>query len=148
MFAITLVIVSLNDFLFFRIENEVVLFLLGLYAISFVLGVSGSNFVLGASMAVAVFAITYVMNRKNLIGGGDVKLLFPLLLFAESDMNEFVLGMSVSGVLLCVVYMLFAKKIFLFRKKIITQLQIFYQKKNRSLFFKFRFKSRLERRFS
>jgi Flp pilus assembly protein protease CpaA len=108
-----------------------------LYAISIISGVSGGNFMFGISTAVVVFVITYILNRKNLIGGGDVKLLFPLLLFAESDIDGFIIGISVSGVLLSVIYILCSKKIFIFRKKAIIWLWNFYQEQKESLLFKF-----------
>ncbi|MDR2067951.1 MAG: hypothetical protein LBP41_03115, partial [Holosporaceae bacterium] len=43
-FGVILLIISANDFLFFRIENEYVLFLLGLYLLSCAFGISGNNF--------------------------------------------------------------------------------------------------------
>jgi Flp pilus assembly protein protease CpaA len=100
-------------------------------------GVSGGNFMFGISIAVAVFGVTYILNQKNLIGGGDVKLLFPLLLFAESDMDEFIIGISVSGILLSMIYILYSKKIFIFRRKALRWLWNFYQEQRRSLFLKF-----------
>jgi Flp pilus assembly protein protease CpaA len=93
-----------------------------LYVISYAIGVSGSRFVFGLSISVIVFAITLILNRYSLIGGGDVKLLFPLLLFAENNMYAFMIAVSVSGIVLSCIYIIFGKYIFFLRKKIITYL--------------------------
>lgn len=136
LFGITLLIVSINDFLFFRIENGIVVFLLSLYAVSCVFGVSGGNFTQGISLAIGMLIVTCVLNRLNMIGGGDVKLLFPLLLFSESNIYQFIIGVSVSGVLLSVIYALFASKILFFRKRMISWLCIFYKEKKEFRFLK------------
>lgn len=128
--GIALLVVSINDFLFFRIENEVVIFLFGLYAVSCISGVSGSNFIFGFSIATVTFAITCILNRLNMMGGGDVKLLFPLLLFMESDVYQFAIGVSIAGILLSIIYVLFVKKVFFFRRRIVTWLCIFQKEKN------------------
>lgn len=120
--GIVLVIVSLNDFLFYRIEDETIWALLGLYALSCVLGVSGHNFLNGLYIAVGSFIITLIMNRFDLIGGGDVKLIFPLLLFAESSFDAFLWGVSVGGVLLSLIYILSGRIVSDFRKKIVKKL--------------------------
>jgi Flp pilus assembly protein protease CpaA len=130
-FGIVLLIISINDFLFFRIENEAVQFLLALYAVSCILGVSGTNFLFGLAIACGVFFITWALNQYNLIGGGDVKLLFPLLLFSENNLTTFMMGVSVSGLILSFIYIVFGRYIFFFRRKIVTWLYIFYKRRKK-----------------
>lgn len=132
LFGILLIIVSLNDFLFYRIEDEVVLSLIGLYILSCILGVSGGNFLSGLYMAITGFIVTLIMNRFNLIGGGDVKLLFPLLLFSEKYFNEFLIGVSLGGVVLALAYIFMGQKICDFRKKTIKKLQQITKKHNKT----------------
>jgi Flp pilus assembly protein protease CpaA len=86
-----------NDFLFFRIENESVQCILLLYIISCVFGISGGNFIFSLTIAICVFAITWGLNQHDMIGGGDVKLLFPLILFAENNLCSFLIGVSISA---------------------------------------------------
>jgi Flp pilus assembly protein protease CpaA len=121
-FGAILLIVSVCDFLFFRIENEYSLALLILYAISFVCGTSGSNFVEGLTIAAATFVVTAILNRFNLIGGGDVKLLFPAILLCENSLSTFWFGLSVGGIALAVVYLIFGQGIFSARQKLIRRL--------------------------
>lgn len=117
-----LVLVCINDFLFFRIENELVVALLILYIISCLCNISGGNIIAGAATATIVFLITWVLNRCNLIGGGDVKLLFPLLLFSENSLSSFFLITAIAGLILCGVYIFYGRRIFLFRKRFVTGL--------------------------
>ena len=130
-----LVIIALNDFMFFRIENEYVLFLFLLYAVSYCFGVSGQNFVLALETAAITFAVCFVLNRYNLIGGGDVKLLVPLILFAENDMFEFVWGTSIGGIILALAYICCGKKIANLRKALFEVFSEFKKKKIRFLRF-------------
>jgi len=129
------VIVALNDFMFFRIENEYVLFLFLLYAISYCFGVSGQNFILAIETAAITFAVCFVLNQYNLIGGGDVKLLVPLILFAENDMFEFVWGTSIGGVVLALAYICCGKRIANLRKKLFEIFSAWKKKKIRFLRF-------------
>ncbi|MDR2646113.1 MAG: prepilin peptidase [Holosporaceae bacterium] len=137
MFGILLLIISIGDFLFFRIENEYVLALTILYVISCASGVSGNNFCNGFAAAIATFAVTFGLNHFNLIGGGDVKLLFPMVLFAESNLLTFLIGVSIGGVILAIVYFLFSRQIFFMRRKIICSLYIFSRKQNKSCLLNF-----------
>lgn len=120
--GIILLIISLNDFLFYRIEDESIWILIGIYVLSCILGVSGHNFWSGFFIASGAFIVTLIMNRFGLIGGGDVKLLFPLILFAESYFYEFLVGVSVGGVILSLTYMLEGRRICNLRKKIIRKI--------------------------
>jgi Flp pilus assembly protein protease CpaA len=131
-FGILLLIISVGDFLFFRIENEYVLALIALYVISCIGGVSGNNFCDGLTAAIATFAVTFGLNRLNLIGGGDVKLLFPIVLFSESNLSTFLVGVSIGGVVLAIAYFLLSRQIFFMRRKIIGSLYTFSRKQNKS----------------
>ncbi len=111
-------IIALNDFMFFRIENEYILFLFLLYGISYSFGFSGQNFILALETAAITFAVCFVLNQYNFIGGGDVKLLVPLILFAENDMFEFVWGTAIGGVILALTYMCCGKRVANLRKKL------------------------------
>jgi Flp pilus assembly protein protease CpaA len=122
----------MGDFLFFRIENEYVLALMVLYLISYVSGVSGNNFLYGFTIAVVTFAVTLVLNYFNLIGGGDVKLLFPVILFSENDLSTFLWGISVGGAFLAMVYLFFSRQIFFIRRSLIGFLYILNKKQNKS----------------
>jgi Flp pilus assembly protein protease CpaA len=122
LFGLILMLVCINDFLFFRIEDELIIALLTLYAVSCLCCISGKNIIVGSATAIIVFLITWGLNRFNFIGGGDVKLLFPLILFAENDVSSFFLTVSVAGIALCIVYMCCGRRIFLFRKKLVTNL--------------------------
>jgi Flp pilus assembly protein protease CpaA len=130
-------IISINDFLFFRIENEYVLSLLALYLIAYVFGTSDYNFFKAFKLSGGVFVIAWVLNRYNLIGGGDVKLLFPLLLFAENHIQAFLFGTSMGTLFLALLYVLFHKHIFFLRRKIIISLYTFRKNRNKSILLNF-----------
>lgn len=121
--SVVLLVVAINDFLFYRIEDESILCLIALYIISCAFGVSGNNFVFGFYMACAVSAVLIVLNQFELIGGGDVKLIFPLLLFAENNVGDFLIGTSVAGVILSLLYIVFQKRIILLRKRVINYIK-------------------------
>ncbi|MDR2158213.1 MAG: prepilin peptidase [Holosporaceae bacterium] len=136
-FGLILLIISAGDFLFFRIENEYVLSLMVLYAISYMLGVSGRNFTEGLVVAVATFVITLALNRFNLIGGGDVKLLFPVILFSENNISNFLVGISVGGVVLAAMYLIFSRQIFFIRRNLVRYLYAFNEKQKKSSLLRF-----------
>lgn len=117
-FAVVLLIIALNDFMFFRIENEYVLFLFLLYVISCCFGVSGQNFADAFKIACVTFAICFVLNQFNFIGGGDVKLLVPLILFSENNLIEFIWGTAIGGLVIAAIYMSFGEKVSNLRKKL------------------------------
>lgn len=131
LFVLMLLIVSINDFLFFRIEDEIVITLLILYGVSCLIGESGGNFANGIIVALVIGVITIILNRFNMIGGGDVKLLFPLILFAENHLSDFALGTAFSGFLLSIIYISFGKKIFFFRRKILHKIDGYHKGGNK-----------------
>ena len=134
-FAVVLIVIALNDFVFFRIENEYVLFLLFLYAMSCIFGISGQNFAETWRVACITFVVCFVFNRFNLIGGGDVKLLVPLILFAENNIFEFVWGTSIGGLVVALIYIFCGKKVAIVRKKLFSIFSAWKKKKIRFLRF-------------
>jgi Flp pilus assembly protein protease CpaA len=132
LFGVILLIICVGDFLFFRIENEYVLALMVLYLISCVGGISGGNFSHGLAMAIITFLITLLLNYFHLIGGGDVKLLFPVILFSENDLSAFLWGLSIGGAFLAFVYLFFSRQIFFIRRNLIRFLYILNKKQNKS----------------
>ena len=117
-----MLIIGINDFLFFRIEDENVLALIFLYAISCFLGISGNNLLMSLSVASGVFVLAFIMNQFNLIGGGDVKFLFPLVLFSENNLAELLLSVSISGLILALIYLFAREKVDKLRKIIIEKI--------------------------
>ena len=132
-FFVLLVIVGVNDFLFFRIENEYVLSLIALYVLSCAFGVSGSNFPYTFAWTAMMFGVTFVLNQFNLIGGGDVKLLVPLMLFAENNWETFVIATAISGCGISLLYVCFPEYIFELRSKLIELIRKFKSKKIKAL---------------
>ena len=131
-FSVLLLIISLNDFLFFRIEDENILCLIALYIVSCLFGITGNNILMDLFSASIAFSVAFVMNQLNWIGGGDVKLLFPLVLFAGGNLSCFILGISVAGLILAIIYLIIPHKINLLRKYIIQKLQKSTKNKNKS----------------
>ena len=121
-FLILMIIIGINDFLFFRIEDENIWALLALYVISCFLGISGNNLLLSLLIASSVFAVAFIMNQFNWIGGGDVKFLFPLVLFSENNLADLMLSVSVSGLILALIYLSAREKIDKLRKIIIQKI--------------------------
>lgn len=119
-FAVVMLIIALNDFMFFRIENEYVLFLLLLYTVSYFLGISGQNLSEAVQVACITFVICFLLNQFGLIGGGDVKLLVPLILFAENDIFNFILGTSVGGLIVALIYIFCEQGVINIRKKLFS----------------------------
>ena len=117
-----MIIIGINDFLFFRIEDENIWALLALYVISCFLGISGNNLLLSLLIASSVFAVAFIMNQFNWIGGGDVKFLFPLVHFSENNLADLMLSVSVSGLILALIYLSAREKIDKLRKIIIQKI--------------------------
>lgn len=132
MFVTVLLLISLNDFLFFRIEDEYTLFLLGLYVVSCTLGISGHDFWNAVGIFIIIFVAALPLNHRNLIGGGDVKLLLPLLLFTEGDVLAFLLWTSVGGAILSLFYLLFRRQIFFIRRRMVVRLHATGRNRNKS----------------
>jgi Flp pilus assembly protein protease CpaA len=131
LFGIILLIISVGDFLFFRIEDEYIIALTILYVVSCIGGISGENFTYGLTIASITFVITLVMNHLGLIGGGDVKMLFPVILLSENNLITFLFGISIGGALLSIIYLIFGRQIFFIRRKLVSHLCLFKKKKRK-----------------
>ena len=130
LFAVLLLLISINDFLFFRIEDEYIITLFLFYIIFCFLGVLGQHFLESCGIAILLFATTVLMNRYGAMGGGDVKLIVPLILLAENNLMTFFTGTCISSLILSICYLLFYSRIFLVRKTIITYLFLKFKNKN------------------
>lgn len=119
-----LLIIAINDFLFFRIENEYVFALVLLYIFSCVIGISGHNIWQGVISASVAFVICFLLNQKGLLGGGDVKLIVPLLFFAENNPVSFITGMSIGGFFLGTIYIFYFRSIFFLRRRLVLSLYV------------------------
>jgi Flp pilus assembly protein protease CpaA len=84
--------------------------------------------------AAITFVVTLVMNHCGLIGGGDVKMLFPVILLSENNLLTFLIGISVGGAVLSIIYIVFGRQIFFLRRKIVSYLCFFKKKKNKLTF--------------
>ncbi|MDR2068138.1 MAG: hypothetical protein LBP41_04085, partial [Holosporaceae bacterium] len=76
----------------------------------------------------------WIFNRYNLIGGGDIKLLCPLLLFSENNVPAFLLGISIGGVIVPLFYLIFSRQIFFWRRKMVVSLYILNKNQHKSFF--------------
>ncbi|MDR0968306.1 MAG: hypothetical protein LBL99_01565, partial [Holosporaceae bacterium] len=86
------------------------------------------NFNVGLTVAVATFIITWILNRFDLIGGGDVKLLFPTILLCENNLSAFWFGLSFGGGALALVYLFFGRRIILIRRNLARRLRILHKR--------------------
>lgn len=87
-FAASLLYAAYTDFKEMRITNKTCLVgfgAYGVYALSLSLGGNTSAILSGLWVAAAVFSVTALMNAKNALGGGDVKLLTVLALWTGSQ---------------------------------------------------------------
>jgi Flp pilus assembly protein protease CpaA len=97
-------------------------------------GISGGNFYNGLVTAVITFITTLIMNHCGLIGGGDVKMLFPVILLSEDNLTIFLIGISLGGAILSTVYIIFGRQIFFLRRKIVSYLYLSKKKKKKCSF--------------
>lgn len=111
--ALTLfAIICVNDFLFFRIEDSVVIGAILYYLLLFVTGRTDCSIYYSLSAASLFFVTSAALNYFNLIGGGDVKLLFAIGLLVPSSLFEFFCALSVMSLGMVFVYSTFNKQIF------------------------------------
>lgn len=123
--SLILLAVCLNDFLLFRIQNEHIVWMCGLYVVSCIFGVSGHNIVLAMCFAISSCTAAFFMNKKKLIGGGDVKLLFPLIIFAENDLYLFWTGVCIGSFVIAMLYIGFSNDIVQIRTKMFKKISQF-----------------------
>lgn len=120
--SIILLLISIGDFLYFRIENSFIIAILVIYVIGCVTGITGNNILFGFIVSIICFIVGAILNYNNLLGGGDVKLIFALALFSEQYAIDMLFAVSVSGFVLALVYMIFNKKIHRLRYRMIHKI--------------------------
>lgn len=120
--AILLLCICINDFLYFRIENEYVIALITLYIIHLSLNVQQISILQHLSFAVLAFITCVILNYFDLMGGGDAKLIFPLALFAGDNIMNFLLYVSLAGLFLAAIYAFLGEKIELATKNVTTKI--------------------------
>jgi prepilin peptidase CpaA len=81
----TLFYVALTDLKEFKIRNELVLVLAGLYVIFAVLSGYWRTMYWNVALAAIMFAVMLYFYSQNLMGGGDVKMLTVAFLWAGLD---------------------------------------------------------------
>lgn len=132
-----LILVCIDDFTYYTISNKHVLGIILLYIIAFSSGVLiEDKFWLTFNYACIFFTIFFIFNQLNYIGGGDVKLIFALILWIGADnVFNFALLVSCISVVITLIYGVAWKYILNLRRyisKIIWSrktLQFFVQKK-------------------
>ncbi len=103
-------IIAVNDLLFFRIEDSVVVSSIILYCIFCISGITSWS-LYALSIGSIFFISSAILNRLNMLGGGDVKLLFGIGLLVSDHMLEFFLAMSLVSVIAVSIYILFWRTI-------------------------------------
>jgi len=116
--SILFLIVCINDFLFFRIEDSLSVSLVVLYAIAYISGDINSSILQALSIASLCFAISVVLNHFDLLGGGDVKLLFGIGLFISDSPISFMICLSVFSLIIAAIYITCSKNIELIRQRL------------------------------
>ena len=103
--SILFLIVCINDFLFFRIEDSLSISLVVLYTIAYVSGDVNASIFQALSIASLCFAISVILNHFDLLGGGDVKLLFGIGLFIAEDPMSFMICLSGFSLIIAAIYL-------------------------------------------
>lgn len=96
-------IIAINDLLFFRIEDSVVILSIMLYCLICFVGIIDWS-LYALSIGSIFFISSAIFNRLNMLGGGDVKLLFGIGLLVSPDMFAFFLALSFVSVVAVSVY--------------------------------------------
>ena len=118
---ILLLIIAVNDFLFFRIEDSVNIAVVSLFGIGWLFGLLHNYSIVSAlSVASFCFVVSVVLNYFELLGGGDVKLLFGVGLFISGNPSIFLYALSISSLIIATAYIYKGKEIEIFRKKMAT----------------------------
>ena len=126
---ILLLIVAINDFLFFRIEDSVNIALVVLFVIGWLFDCLPHYSIVNAvSIASFCFIISAILNYFELLGGGDVKLLFGIGLFISNNPSLFLYALSIFSLIIATAYMAKGGWIETFRRRIAN---LALNKKNR-----------------
>lgn len=108
--AVPVLWAALTDLRRFEIPNECSITLIALYPLYLVVSPDPVNVVGGIVTAVAVFALTFTIYLFGRLGGGDVKLMTALALWAgPTYIIDFIVIMTLSGALLSFIYLTKAK---------------------------------------
>lgn len=137
--GILLILIAINDILFYRIEDELIVALLCTFLV-FACWRDPNNVSLYPLLyAVIFFFIGAVCNAFGMIGGGDVKMMSALLLF-DPDMTELIFVMSISGLVVGAIYYFFGRYISRIRSLLLLSV---FSKKECSILYKMLFPSLL-----
>ena len=109
--TILLAIVCINDFLFLRIEDSLDIALVALFIIGYMNGITGHDIFHALSIASLCFVISMILNHFDLLGGGDVKLLFGIGLFISDSISMFLISLSIFSLVTALLYMRFGQHI-------------------------------------
>ena len=107
--SILFLIVCVNDFLFFRIEDSLSISLVVLYTIAYLSGDVNASIFQALSIASLCFVVSVILNHFDLLGGGDVKLLFGIGLFIAEDPMLFMICLSGFSLIIAAIYMTCSK---------------------------------------
>lgn len=116
-FLLLMIIISIDDFIFYEIKNSHIICLLAISICRWILKNStGVDLFYTLCIAAIVFVILYFLSIKDLIGGGDVKLAPALILFlGYKESYDFFFITSLIGGMIAVFYILFTKYINILR---------------------------------
>lgn len=109
--VILFMVICVNDFLFFRIENSVVVGVIVYYCLLLISGKMECSILYSISIASFLFVVSLILNHFDLLGGGDVKLLFGIGLLIPSRLFEFFCALSIMSMLMIFMYSFCNKKI-------------------------------------
>ena len=116
--SILFLIVCINDFLFFRIEDSLSVSLVVLYTIAYISGDVSASIFQALSIASLCFVVSVILNHFDLLGGGDVKLLFGIGLFIAEDPMSFMICLSGFSLIIAAIYMTCSKAMELHRQRL------------------------------
>ena len=112
---ITFGIICINDFLFFRIENSLVITSIIYSVLLFLAGLQECSVLYSITTAALLFCGALLLNHFNLLGGGDVKLLFGIGLITASRLFEFFCILSITSFIMVILYSFLYERISRFR---------------------------------
>lgn len=113
-FVFLLLLVCVNDFVYYRISNIHVLFIITVYCVGIYTGnIQEINFWKTFNYACLAFTLLFILNHLNCIGGGDVKLVFVLIFWVgNQQILLYMVIVSFISLLLSVIYYVFGKYLF------------------------------------
>lgn len=106
LFAAIILLICINDFTYYRISNSHVLSMIALYFTSYCLGfLNETNIFLTIFCAIISFIVLFILNQKDCIGGGDVKLIFALTFWVgANNMITYIFWITILGGVLALIY--------------------------------------------